>query len=78
MTRRKPGGPPSPEMMEVLLAYEEGRLTAEVAAERFVDLLERAEAPVIFSPDRPFQEALLKVEIARGRLPSDARLEPDN
>ena len=64
MTKRKPGKPPSPEMMEVLLAYEAGQITADVAAVRFTDLLERADTPIIFSPDRPLQEALLRLKVA--------------
>ena len=77
MTRSRPGGPPSPEMMKVLLAYEAGELSAHVAAERFTDLLEQAKAPVNFSPDRPLQEALLNVAIARGRVPPYTKLDPD-
>ena len=76
-TPRKPGGPPTPAMMEVFRSYEAGEVSADVAAARFVELLHQSDRPIIFNVDRPFREALLRIQIAKGRVPPDTVLGPD-
>jgi len=64
-------------MMEIFMADEAGHLTADVAAARFVELLDKSDTGISFEMDRPFRKALVRLEIARGRLPPDTVVDSD-
>ena len=77
MSPGKPPKAPSRAMMDVFMAYESGKLSADEAARQFTTLLRQSDTPVAFSVDRPFREALLRIQIADGKVPPDTLLGSD-
>ncbi len=77
MPTREPLKPIPPAVLEVLNAYDAGQLSPDEAAIRYVDELERSGVRFAAPLDRPLREALLRLAIARGRVPPGTVLEPE-
>ena len=78
MQRRKPAGALPAAARQVLAAYGAGQISADVAAERYIEAVQGTEGSVALQLDRTFREALHRALIARGMLPPDTPLEPDD
>ncbi len=77
MKERQPAGQMPDDAAEILTAYEAGHISADAAAEQFMDALERAGASVALELDRSLREAILRLLIARGKLPPDTVFDPE-
>lgn len=76
MVPQRPQGPP-PAPILVLVAYRAGKLSADEAAPQFLDALRQSGTSVNVQLDRPFREAVLRIQIAEGTVPPDTVLGPD-
>ena len=76
MPPQRPQVPP-PAPIQVLLAYRAGKLSADEAARKFLDALKESGTSVNVQLDRPFREAVLRIQIAEGKVPPDTVLGPD-